>query len=130
MDGMVWIPGTTFLMGSDRHYPEEVPARKVTPDGFWIDAGPVTNREFDRFVRKTRHVTMAERAPDPAVYPGVRPALLVPFSRVFVPAATGSAWPIRTTGGGRSRARTGGIRRPRQLGPNQARSSGRARGLG
>lgn len=26
MDGMAWIPGATFLMGSDRHYPEEAPA--------------------------------------------------------------------------------------------------------
>ena len=84
MDGMVWIPGTTFLMGSDRHYPEEAPARKVTAGGFWIDQAPVTNREFDRFVRKTRHVTMAERAPDPAAYPGAQPELLVPFSSVFV----------------------------------------------
>jgi hypothetical protein len=25
MDGMAWIPGATFLMGSDRHYPEEAP---------------------------------------------------------------------------------------------------------
>ena len=84
MDGMVWIPGTTFLMGSDRHYPEEAPTRKVTAGGFWIDQAPVTNREFDRFVRKTRHVTMAERAPDPAAYPGAQLDLLVPFSSVFV----------------------------------------------
>jgi Sulfatase-modifying factor enzyme 1 len=34
---MVWIPGGSFLMGSDHHYPEEAPAHKVTVDGFWID---------------------------------------------------------------------------------------------
>jgi formylglycine-generating enzyme len=84
VNDMVWIPGATFLMGSDRHYPEEAPERKVTVGGFWIDARPVTNREFERFVRKTRHVTLAERAPDPADYPGARPELLVPFSSVFV----------------------------------------------
>ena len=28
--GMVWIPGGTFLMGSDKHYPEEHPAHRVT----------------------------------------------------------------------------------------------------
>jgi len=84
MDGMVWIPDATFLMGSDRHYPEEAPAHKVTAGGFWMDSGPVTNSEFARFVRKTGHVTVAERAPDPADYPGAQPELLVPFSSVFV----------------------------------------------
>ena len=33
-------------MGSDRHYPEEAPAREVTVDGFWIDRFTVTNAEF------------------------------------------------------------------------------------
>lgn len=32
-DGMIWIPGGTFRMGSDRHYLEEAPAHRVT-DGF------------------------------------------------------------------------------------------------
>ena len=80
---MVWIPGATFLMGSDHHYPEEAPAHKVTVDGFWIDRYTVTNAEFARFVRKTGHVTVAERAPDPADYPGAKPELLVPASTVF-----------------------------------------------
>jgi Sulfatase-modifying factor enzyme 1 len=43
MDGMAWIPGATFLTGSDRHYPEEAPAHKATVGGFWIDAAPVTH---------------------------------------------------------------------------------------
>ena len=43
---MVWIPGGTFLMGSDKHYPEERPAHRVTVDGFWIDRVPVTNQRF------------------------------------------------------------------------------------
>jgi sulfatase modifying factor 1 len=80
---MIWIPGGTFLMGSDHHYPEEAPAHKVAVDGFWIDRHPVTNAEFARFVRKTGHVTLAEQAPDPADYPGARPELLVPASTVF-----------------------------------------------
>ena len=29
--GMVWVPGGTFLMGSDRHYPEERPAHCYRP---------------------------------------------------------------------------------------------------
>jgi sulfatase modifying factor 1 len=80
---MVWIPGGTFLMGSDHHYPEEAPAHEVTVDGFWIDRHAVTNDEFARFVRKTGHLTVAEQAPDPADYPGARPELLVPASTVF-----------------------------------------------
>ncbi|MDR3035304.1 MAG: formylglycine-generating enzyme family protein [Kitasatospora sp.] len=84
-DDMVRVPGGTFLMGSDHHYPEEAPAHPVTVSGFWIDPRPVTNREFGRFVRKTGHVTAAEQAPDPADYPGARPELLTPFSSVFVP---------------------------------------------
>ena len=80
---MVWIPGGTFLMGSDHHYPEEAPAHQVTVDGFWIDRHTVTNAEFARFVRKTGHVTVAEQAADPADYPGAQPELLVPASTVF-----------------------------------------------
>ena len=71
--GMVWVPGGTFAMGSDRHYPEEAPVRDVTVDGFWIDDHPVTNLEFTRFVKATGHVTFAEQPPDPADYPGADP---------------------------------------------------------
>jgi Sulfatase-modifying factor enzyme 1 len=38
---MAWIPGGTFLMGSDHHYPEEAPAHTVTVEGFWMDAHTV-----------------------------------------------------------------------------------------
>ncbi len=57
---MVWIPGGTFCMGSDHHYPEEAPSHRVTVDGFWIDKTPVTNRQFKQFVKATGHVTVAE----------------------------------------------------------------------
>lgn len=80
---MVWIPGGTFRMGSDHHYPEERPAHRVRVDGFWMDRHPVTNAEFARFVQATGYVTVAERVPDPADYPGIDPALLVPGSLVF-----------------------------------------------
>ena len=49
---MIWIPGGTFRMGSDRHYPEEAPVHRVTVDGFWIDRHPVTNRQFKEFVKR------------------------------------------------------------------------------
>jgi formylglycine-generating enzyme required for sulfatase activity len=33
---MVWIPGGTFRMGSDKHYAEEAPVHNVTVGAFWI----------------------------------------------------------------------------------------------
>ncbi|WP_439399537.1 formylglycine-generating enzyme family protein [Bradyrhizobium sp. PMVTL-01] len=50
---MVFIPGGTFRMGSDHHYPEEAPSHRVCVDGFWIDRTPVTNRQFKKFVNAT-----------------------------------------------------------------------------
>ena len=66
--GMVWIPGGTFRMGSDRHYPEEAPAHRVTVGPFWIDRTPVSNRQFRKFVNETGHVTLAELPPDAKEY--------------------------------------------------------------
>jgi len=82
---MLWIPGGTFRMGSNDHYPEEAPVHRVTVDGFWIDRTPVTNRQFKQFVRTTGHVTTAEIAPDPKDYPGALPHMLYAGSLVFVP---------------------------------------------
>ncbi|QFU16077.1 SUMF1/EgtB/PvdO family nonheme iron enzyme [Microvirga thermotolerans] len=83
--GMVWLPGGTFRMGSDRHYPEEAPVHRVTVDGFWMDAAPVTNRQFRAFVAATGHVTVAEKRPDPKDYPGALPHMLKAGSLVFSP---------------------------------------------
>ena len=83
--GMVWIPAGSYRMGSDHHYPEEAPAHQVKVDGFWMDATPVTNAQFQEFVDATGHVTFCELAPDAADYPGADPAMLVPASVVFVP---------------------------------------------
>jgi formylglycine-generating enzyme required for sulfatase activity len=78
------VPGGTFRMGSDRHYPEEAPVHRVTVDGFWMDRTPVTNRQFRDFVEATGYVTFAEIAPDPADYPSALPHMLKPGSLVFV----------------------------------------------
>ena len=78
-----WIPGGEFDMGSDDHYSDEGPVRRVSVDGFWMDRGTVTNREFAEFVEATEHVTVAEVAPDPALYPGAKPEDLVPGSLLF-----------------------------------------------
>lgn len=56
---MVWIPGGSFMMGSNDHYPEESPAHPVTVDGFWMDQFTVTNAQFSRFVEETGYVTSA-----------------------------------------------------------------------
>jgi formylglycine-generating enzyme required for sulfatase activity len=82
---MIRIPGGTFRMGSDRHYPEEAPVHRVAVDGFWIDRTPVTNRLFRDFVRATGHITFAERRPDPKDYPGAQPHMLYAGSLVFTP---------------------------------------------
>ena len=70
-------------MGSDNHYPDEGPTRRIAVEQLGIDAHPVTNDEFATFVAETGHVTVAEIAPDPEDYPGADPALLVPGSLVF-----------------------------------------------
>ena len=82
---MVTLPAGTFTMGSDRFYPEEGPPHPVKVDAFRIDLRPVTVARFREFVTETGYVTVAERAPDPADYPGADPALLVPGSLVFRP---------------------------------------------
>ena len=83
---MVWVPGGTFLMGSDLEaYPEEGPPHEATVDGFWMDETQVTVAQFRRFVRATGYVTVAERPLDPAEYPLLGPDQLVAGSLVFQP---------------------------------------------
>ena len=85
MDGMKWVPGGRFQMGSDRFYADEAPVRSATVDGLWMDETPVTNAQFAAFVSATGHVTLAERAPDPKDYPGLLPQFAKPGSMVFTP---------------------------------------------
>ena len=80
---MVLIPGGTFRMGSDHHYPEEAPAHSVTVSDFWMDRTPVTNRQFRQFVEATGHITFAEIPPNPKDYPGASPEMLYAGSLVF-----------------------------------------------
>jgi sulfatase modifying factor 1 len=85
--GMLWIPGGTFRMGSDRHYLEEAPAHHASVEGFWIDRTPVTNAQFQKFVKATGHMTLAELPADPTDYPDALPERLAPSSIVFIPPA-------------------------------------------
>ena len=83
-DGMVWIPGATFAMGSDRHYPEEAPAHPVTVSGV-LDRSAAGHQPRIRPVRAQDRTCHRGRArPHPDDYPGARPEMLVPFSAVFV----------------------------------------------
>jgi len=92
--GMAWVPGGTFLMGSDARMAadNERPAHPVRVQGFWMDVTHVTNDQFATFVRETGYVTTAERTPDwdtvrVQLLPGTpRPPaeVLVPGAMVFV----------------------------------------------
>lgn len=93
--GMVWVPGGSFRMGSDQHYPEEGPAHGARVDGFWMDRFPVTNRMFAHFVDTTGYITEAEIAPRAEDYAEADPAALCAASLVFRPpadAAVGGDW--------------------------------------
>ena len=81
---MIWIADGTYRMGSDRHYPEEAPVHTVRVSGFWMDATPVTNAQFRKFVVATGYITLAEHAPDPKDYPGAQPEMIKAGSLVFV----------------------------------------------
>ncbi|MCA8986815.1 MAG: formylglycine-generating enzyme family protein [Planctomycetaceae bacterium] len=83
-EGMVWIPGGTFQMGTrdfpqlgepniDKIKPDETPVHEVTVDGFWMDTTEVTNAEFARFVDATGYVTFAEITPKREDFIGLVP---------------------------------------------------------
>jgi sulfatase modifying factor 1 len=83
--GMALVPGGQFTMGSNDFYPDERPVRTVQVGDFWMDETPVTNAQFAAFIRATGYVTVAERVPDPADYPGMPPEMARAGSIVFAP---------------------------------------------
>ncbi len=94
-EGMVWIPGGEFSMGSDTACEtlcglpgvtrDAVPIHRVYVDGFWMDKADVTNERFQEFVNATGYVTVAERAQ-----------------------SAGAGRPLRPGGAGREEARSPG----------------------
>ena len=85
-DGMVWVPGGVFWMGSDEpSFVDARPWHRVYLDGYWIDKTEVTNTEFARFVQATKYVTVSERTPRAEDFPQAPPENLVAGSVVFVP---------------------------------------------
>ena len=85
-EGMVWIPGGEFLMGSNLEFAEvkETPPHTVRIKGFYMDETEVTNERFGEFIQATGYVTVAERPFDPADYPNADPEALKPGSLIFV----------------------------------------------
>ncbi|WP_443051910.1 SUMF1/EgtB/PvdO family nonheme iron enzyme [Streptomyces sp. NBC_00250] len=79
-DGMVLLPGGTFLTGTDdtEDFPSdgEGPVRSMRLKPFLIDVCAVTNDAFARFVDDTGHVTEAERLGWSYVFAGFLPAAL------------------------------------------------------
>ncbi|WP_371744016.1 formylglycine-generating enzyme family protein [Mycobacterium sp. DL592] len=84
---LVELPGGSFRMGSVSFYPEEAPIHTATVAPFAIERHPVTNAAFAEFVADTGYITVAERPLDPALYPGVAQADLLPGALVFRPTA-------------------------------------------
>jgi formylglycine-generating enzyme required for sulfatase activity len=98
-EGMVWIPGGEFSMGSQvpsdgvctmatiTSINDAQPIHRVYVTGFWMDATDVTNKKFGKFVKATGYVTIAERAPTKEEFPTAPPENLVAGSVVFAPPA-------------------------------------------
>ena len=94
-EGMVWIPGGEFSMGAGdppdmddvgmKATTDSRPIHRTYVDGFWMDTTVVTNKQFDRFVKATGYVTVAERTPRAEDFPGAPPENLVAGSVVFAP---------------------------------------------
>src|SRR6185369_6716620 len=92
-EGMVWVPGGEFSMGAamNGHGSGEMPmasndaepVHRVRVDGFWMDTTTVTNEQFEKFVKATGYVTVAERTPTKEEFPTAPAENLVAGSVVF-----------------------------------------------
>lgn len=67
-NGMLWIPGGTFMQGAVAQdqiaMQHEKPQHSVTVDGFFMDITEVTNAQFTKFVDETAYITTAEQEID------------------------------------------------------------------
>jgi len=94
-EGMVWIPGGEFSMGSTVESEsmcglpgvtrDALPVHRVYVDGFWMDATELTNEAFEKFVEATGYITVAERTPTKEEFPDAPVENLVAGSTVFTP---------------------------------------------
>ncbi|KAF2331568.1 formylglycine-generating enzyme family protein [Flavobacterium nitrogenifigens] len=93
--GMVWIPGGEFSMGTNVEdeslcsikgvTKDAAPIHRVYVDGYYMDETEVTNEEFEKFVKATGYVTVAEQKPTKEEFPTANEEDLVTGSVVFTP---------------------------------------------
>ena len=94
-EGMAWIPGGEFSMGSSAASAslcsmpgvtnDAQPVVRVAVDSFWMDVTEVTNAQFAAFVAATKYVTVAETRPTKEEFPTAPPENLIAGSTVFKP---------------------------------------------
>ena len=94
-DGMVYIPGGEFSMGSvnplgmqeggKEEMSDARPVHRVRLKPFFMDATEVTNADFEKFVLETHYVTIAEKTPTKEEFPDAPLENLVAGSVVFSP---------------------------------------------
>jgi formylglycine-generating enzyme required for sulfatase activity len=94
-EGMVWIPGGEFSMGANLACEgmcdqpgttrDALPIHRVAVDAFWMDATEVTNEQYEKFVKATGYVSVAEQKPTQAEFPTAPPENLIAGSIVFTP---------------------------------------------
>ena len=94
-DGMIFIPGGEFSMGSldptemscggDQPMDDARPLHRVYVDGYFMDVTEVTNSQYEQFVNATDYVTVAERKPTREEFPDAPEENLVAGSVVFSP---------------------------------------------
>jgi formylglycine-generating enzyme len=92
---MVWIPGGEFSMGAKElagmnmvgmeATEDSRPIHRVYVDGFFMDKTVVTNAQFAQFVKAVGYVTVAEKTPSAADFPGALPENLAAGGVVFAP---------------------------------------------
>lgn len=93
--GMVWIPGGEFSMGSNVEdeslcsikgvTKDAAPIHRVYVDGYYMDQTEVTNEEFEKFVKATGYVTVAEQKPTKEEFPTANEEDLITGSVIFTP---------------------------------------------
>lgn len=93
--GMVWIPGGEFSMGSNVEdeslcslsgvTKDAAPIHRVYVNGYYMDETEVTNEEYEKFVKATGYVTVAEQKPTKEEFPTAAEEDLITGSVIFTP---------------------------------------------